>query len=140
MTTPSEKPDVYQCAGKRTCSREFQLVYRLAAKNRSWSLRQLAISLDLAQGGKGKRAIERLRMGSRLSWEKFKTAARIARIPDQHAAVIYARSFIPEEDAYLRAFIGCTRKIHRRHTNAATADLVNQLAPIAEEVRVSENV
>jgi hypothetical protein len=133
MASKLDHPTVRDSGG-RACSLELAKVYALAAKAKGLTLRQFGELLGLGQGGNGRRAAERLRMGSRLSWETYLDIARMAAIPDPHAAVIYARSFIPESHAHLRTSIGCATKVRGSRHNREAREVMAQIAPAADVV------
>lgn len=88
----------------------FRRVFELACARSKVSKHGLMVLLGFSPKHRH-RNYQTFRYGEDVGFERFLKAARMAGIPDSHAAVIWAKNQIPEDYAHLREFVGCTKRL-----------------------------
>jgi hypothetical protein len=90
---------------KRKKDEFFVHLYWLAKKRLGKTHNGMAYAMGLGSGGNYSRGRQRLLSGERMSWSRVMALAEMAGIPKAYAAVMYARTFVPDE---YQKYIGCT--------------------------------
>ncbi len=106
-------------ANWRRKSLVFKRVYHLACRFTRRSKHQLMVMLG-APATHHSRNAQRVSSGECFRFERFLMAARMAKISDAHAAVLWAREQLPDEYEHLREYIGCTLGVPKTRHFAGT--------------------